>query len=118
MSFESRLVQNVNESRKLFFRQAPKVKNYTAIVKRNHKIASNQGDVIIRHLVMPNHRTCCSEPILKWINKNLSNTAVNVMAQYRPEYHAHEVEDIARPLSREEYLQVKTFAEKQNIYVL
>ena len=95
-----------------------KVENYTAIVKRNHKIASNQGDVIIRHLVMPNHRKCCSEPILKWISKNLPNTAVNVMAQYRPEYDAHEFEDIARPLSREEYLQVKTFAEKQNIYVL
>jgi putative pyruvate formate lyase activating enzyme len=95
-----------------------KVGNYTAIVKRNHKIASNQGEMIIRHLVMPNHKTCCSEPILKWISKNLHNTAVNVMAQYRPEYHAHEFEDIARPLSREEYLQVKTFAEKQNIYVL
>jgi putative pyruvate formate lyase activating enzyme len=95
-----------------------KVENYTAVVKRNHKIASNQGDVIIRHLVMPNHRTCCSEPILKWISKNLPNTAVNVMAQYRPEYHAHEFEDIAHPLSRDEYLQVKTFAEKQNIYVL
>jgi len=95
-----------------------KVENYTAIVKRNHKIASNQGDVIIRHLVMPNHRTCCSEPILKWISKNLPNIAVNVMAQYRPEYHAHEFEDIARPLSRDEYLQVKTFAEKQNICAL
>jgi putative pyruvate formate lyase activating enzyme len=67
---------------------------------------------------MPNHKTCCSEPILKWINKNLPNTAVNVMAQYRPEYHAHEFEDIAHPLSRDEYLQVKTFAEKQNIYIL
>ena len=95
-----------------------KVGNYTAIIKRNHKISSNQGEVIIRHLVMPNHRTCCSEPILKWISRNLPNIAVNVMPQYRPEYHAHEFEDIARPLSREEYLKVKTFAEEQNIYVL
>jgi len=94
-----------------------KVENYTAIVKRNHKIASNQGDVIIRHLILPNHRECCSKPVLQWIGKNLPNTAVNVMAQYRPEYHAHEFEDIASSLSREEYMRVRTFAEKQNIHV-
>ena len=95
-----------------------KVDSYTAIVKRNHTIAYNQGDMIIRHLVIPNHRKCCSEPILQWISKNLSNVAVNVMAQYRPEYHAHEYEDIASPLPREEYMQVRTFAEKQNIHIL
>lgn len=95
-----------------------KVENYTDIVKRNHKIAHHQGDMIIRHLVMPNHKECCSKSILQWINNNLPNAAVNVMVQYRPEYHAHKYEDIASPLSKEEYLQVKTFAEKQDIHIL
>jgi uncharacterized Fe-S radical SAM superfamily protein PflX len=40
------------------------------------------------------------------------------MPQYRPEYHANDYEDIAHPLLKEEYLKVKTFAEKQNIYLL
>jgi len=95
-----------------------KVENYTDIVKRNHKIAYHQGDMIIRHLVMPNHKECCSKPILQWIDKNLPNTAVNVMGQYRPEYHAHKYEDIASPLSKEEYLQVLTFAKKQDLCIL
>ena len=32
-----------------------KVDNYIEIIKRNHKFAYENGEVIIRHLVMPNH---------------------------------------------------------------
>jgi len=95
-----------------------KVDNYTKIVKRNHKIAYKQGEIIIRHLVIPNHIKCCSEPILQWICKNVPEVAVNVMAQYKPEYHAYEYKDIARPLSAEEYVQVKNYANKLNIHVM
>ncbi|UCD12984.1 MAG: 4Fe-4S cluster-binding domain-containing protein [Thermoplasmatales archaeon] len=95
-----------------------KVDNYTKVIKRNHKTAYNQGEMIIRHLVLPNHVKCCSEPILQWINKNTPEAAVNVMAQYRPEYHAYEYEDMARPLSTEEYLQAKNYAKKLNIHIM
>ncbi|MFW6119989.1 MAG: radical SAM protein [Petrotogales bacterium] len=95
-----------------------KVDNYTKIVKRNHKIAYHQGEIIIRHLVLPNHVECCSKPILQWIHKNMPEVAVNVMAQYRPEYHAYEYEDISRPVSTEEYVQVKNYANKLNIRVM
>jgi len=94
------------------------VDNYTEIVRRNHKIASSNGDLIIRHLVLPNHIKCCSEPILDWISKNVTKSAVNVMAQYHPEYKAYDYEDIARPLSGEEYLNVRNYAEKQNINLI
>jgi putative pyruvate formate lyase activating enzyme len=36
-----------------------KVDDYFKIVKRNHKIAYENGHMIIRHLVMPNHIDCC-----------------------------------------------------------
>ena len=73
-----------------------KVDNYFRIIKRNHKIAYKQGELIIRHLVLPNHIKCCSEPIFQWINRNIPDVAVNVMAQYRPEYHAYEHKEISR----------------------
>lgn len=93
-----------------------KVDNYTRIVKRNHKIAHDNGEMIIRHLVIPNHIDCCSKPIIKWIADNLPNATVNIMAQYRPEYKAYDYEDISRHVSLEEVLQVKDYANKLNIH--
>ncbi|MDI6707710.1 MAG: radical SAM protein, partial [Candidatus Thermoplasmatota archaeon] len=81
------------------------VDNYFEIVSRNHKIANKQCELIIRHLVLPNHIECCTKPILDWVANNLSleNVRVNVMAQYRPEYRAHEYEDINRRLTLREF---------------
>ncbi|MHA1881799.1 MAG: radical SAM protein [Candidatus Thorarchaeota archaeon] len=62
------------------------VKSYFDIVSRNHLMAYESGEVIIRHLVLPNHIECCTIPLLEWIAKNLPNCMVNIMAQYRPEY--------------------------------
>jgi len=80
-------------------------KNYWEIATRNHIMAKNAGDMIIRHLVLPGHVECCSKPVLKWISQNLGkNTVVNIMAQYRPVYKAREYEEIARfPYDQELY---------------
>ncbi len=66
-----------------------KVPNYWTVVSRNHKLAYDEGglehgEMIIRHLVMPNHVECCTKPILEWIAENLPKALVNIMAQYRP----------------------------------
>ena len=87
------------------------VKNYWKIIKRNHLIAKESGDMIIRHLVIPGHVECCSKPILKWISKNLGNeTVINIMGQYRPVYRANESHEIMRYPSFEEMNEVKNFA--------
>ncbi len=95
-----------------------KVDGYTAVVKRNHMLAYQQGEVIVRHLVLPNHGTCCSRLILEWIQKNILEVAVNVMGQYRPEYHADEYKEIACPVPREEYLRVKEYAETLGLFLI
>jgi len=92
------------------------VDNYLKIIKRNHKISHENGEMIIRHLVMPNHIECCSKPITKWIAEKLPNATVNIMAQYRPEYKAYEYKDISRPVSTEEVLRVKEYAEQLGIH--
>jgi putative pyruvate formate lyase activating enzyme len=62
------------------------VPRYWEVVTRNLKIAAKHGDMIIRHLVLPNHVDCCTIPILKWIARNLpvNRILVNIMDQYRP----------------------------------
>ncbi|MGY5871688.1 MAG: 4Fe-4S cluster-binding domain-containing protein [Candidatus Thorarchaeota archaeon] len=82
------------------------VTNYFDIVSRNHLMAYNSGEVIIRHLVMPNHLACCTIPILEWVAKNMPNCIVNIMGQYRPEHRVRSEQskfsDISRRVSAEE----------------
>lgn len=87
------------------------IKNYWEIVTRNHIMAKKAGDMIIRHLVLPNHVECCSKPILKWISENLGNeTVVNIMGQYRPVYRANECTEIMRYPSRGEMEETINYA--------
>ncbi len=80
-----------------------KVKNYLEIVKRNHDLAFKDSEMIIRHLILPNHFNCCTKPILNYIAENYGEKViVNVMGQYRPEYKAHIYSDIANYPKKEE----------------
>lgn len=79
------------------------VDNYFEIVSRNHTLASRECDVIVRHLVMPNHLECCTRPVLEWIAAETPDVVVNVMSQYRPEHNALQFDDISRPISSEEF---------------
>ncbi len=79
------------------------VPNYWEIITRNHAIARSQCEMIIRHLVLPNHFKCCSKPILEWIADNLKDVRVNVMDQYRPENNARDYPELTKRLSHQEF---------------
>lgn len=62
--------------------------------------------LMIRHLVMPN-RVAGTKEVLDWIAAHLpKDTYVNLMSQYTPLYKAHQYPEIARRITREEYLEV------------
>lgn len=88
------------------------VGDYTEVVERNHRLASREADMIIRHLVLPEHLECCTRPILDWIARELGrDTRVNLMFQYRPEHQASRHDELSRPLNREERARAKELAE-------
>jgi len=91
------------------------VPRYFEVVSRNHKTACAGGDMIIRHLVLPNHIECCTKPVLEWIAKNCPRALVNVMGQYRPEHlvlrHPGKYPDIARRPSGREMREAYEYAE-------
>jgi len=95
-----------------------KVTDYSTIVQRNHILAAQQGEILIRHLVLPNHLACCSQPILERIKKHLPRAPVNIMAQYRPEYQAHQQAMINRQLTTLEYQQVLKLAKDLDIVLV
>ncbi len=95
------------------------VKNYWKIATRNIKWAHDWADIIIRHLVMPNHLECCTKPILKWISENCPRALVNIMEQYRPEFlvarYPEKWKDIARRPTVAEMEEAYSYARKLGI---
>ena len=70
--------------------------------------------MIIRHLVLPNH-ILNSRRVLKWINDNMNEVYVSVMAQYFPTYKAKEINEINRKLTKEEYNQIENYLYRLNL---
>lgn len=92
---------------------APK---YWEACTRNHLIAKEHGELIIRLLALPGHVECCFHPIVEWIAKNLGvNTRVNVMWQYNPHWRAHEVPELGRRLNRKEMDQTIRIAKEAGL---
>lgn len=95
------------------------ISDYWEVVTRNHKLAFQSGDMIIRHLVLPGHVECCTLPILDWIYENLGKEVVlNIMAQYRPLYGAFNHPEISRFLNRQEYVKAVDYARKLGINLI
>lgn len=96
-----------------------RVRNYWEVVTRNHLLAHESGDIIVRHLVLPNHIECCTRPVLEWISKNLPRALVNVMDQYRPEHlvrrYPDKYKDVNRRLRSEEILEAYRIADEYGI---
>jgi putative pyruvate formate lyase activating enzyme len=83
---------------------------------RNHLEAKKHGELIIRILVLPNHLECCTHPIINWIAENLgTETRVNVMFQYRPEWRAHEILELRRRLTRDEMERAIQLTKESNL---
>ncbi len=95
-----------------------KVENYLKIVERNHLLAYEQTDVLVRHLVMPNHIDCCSIPVIKWLSRNLRGTPVNIMDQFRPEYEAYKYGDINRYPTKDEIQRILETAKDLGVHII
>ncbi len=91
------------------------VKNYFSLVSRNFKIAYEQADVILRHLVLPGHLECCTKPIMEWVSQNIPKVYFNLMFQYYPCYRASLYPEINRRLTFEEREKALEMAKKYNI---
>ena len=94
------------------------VDRYFEVVSRNHRLASKQCEILLRHLVMPGHVECCTKPVLDWVAKNIPNEVirVNVMDQYHPDFmvlrEKEKYPELARRLKMQEYLEAYENARK------
>ncbi len=86
---------------------------YSEVVRRNHVLAFGDAELVVRHLVLPNHLDCCTRPVLDFIAEKFGDMAVvNLMDQYRPCYRAHRFSDINRRITAEEFHGAVNYARK------
>jgi putative pyruvate formate lyase activating enzyme len=86
---------------------------YWEAATRNHLMAKEHGELIIRVLVLPGHNECCTRPILQWIHDSLGPmTRVNLMFQYHPEWRARERLELSRRLRAEEISEARQIAKE------
>jgi putative pyruvate formate lyase activating enzyme len=71
--------------------------------------------LLIRHLVLPNG-LAGTKGIMKFIAEDISpNSYINVMAQYHPCHKAFQVPQLARPLSKQEFIEAIELAKESGL---
>ncbi|MGZ4934224.1 MAG: radical SAM protein [Halobacteriota archaeon] len=77
-------------------RRYSNVEAYGDAVTRN--LIASRERLIIRHLVMPGHFSCCTRPIIRWVRGAMPEVKFNLMFQYTP-YNVAAYPEINRYLS-------------------
>jgi putative pyruvate formate lyase activating enzyme len=87
------------------------IDGYLAIVTRNLRIAAEQTDLIVRHLLLPGHFDCCYRPIVAWLRRNLPTVKFSIIEGYLPRWRADRHDELAGRLERSAHAKAYTLAE-------
>lgn len=58
--------------------------DYSEHARVNILHAAQTADIIVRHLVIPGHFDCCTQPILDWLAAEMDNVKVSLRYDYIP----------------------------------
>ncbi len=59
-------------------------RDYLATLEPLLALVARSGQLVVRHLLMPGHLSCCTEPVLTWLAAHHPNVPVNLMTGYHP----------------------------------
>ena len=80
-----------------------------------HRGVAYRG-LLIRHLVLPDN-AAGTDGFVRWVASELgTDTHVNIMGQYRPEFRAREFPPLDRRLTREEHAQAMRWAREAGLH--
>jgi putative pyruvate formate lyase activating enzyme len=95
-----------------------KVENYVGTVTRNLKFVAAQGNLIVRHLLLPGHHECCYRPIVRWLAKHLPKVKFSIRDGYLPRWQAHQYHEISRPMDVAEIDRARQLASEKKLNVI
>jgi putative pyruvate formate lyase activating enzyme len=74
-----------------------RVPDYNKITRENLAWAVWQGELIVRHLLMPGHLECCWRVVAEWMAANLPGVKVNLRAGFWPAWRAGRHAELSKP---------------------
>lgn len=86
-----------------------------ATVRRNLLAAYAQGQLIVRHLVLPDHVDCCSLPALDWLADELPDVRLSLLLDYVPLPRGRTTSSLCRRLSGSEVTRVREHARARGL---
>ena len=92
--------------------------NYVETVTRNLTLVATQGNLIIRHLLLPGHQECCYRPIVHWLAKHLPKEKFSIRDGYLPRWQAHRYYEISRPMDALGIQQARQLANEWELNVI
>lgn len=76
------------------------------------RLRAEGARILVRHLIMPGHLNCCTEPVLRWLGER-PDLRVSLLTQYLPPAHARG--ELARSLSAGEVDSARVLARELNL---
>jgi putative pyruvate formate lyase activating enzyme len=93
-------------------RRIAKVERYTEVLRRNLLQVRRQGELIVRHLLLPGHMECCLKPIVAWLREKLPGVKFSLRDGYLPHWQAEHYGELARPLVPAEAVAARSHADR------
>jgi putative pyruvate formate lyase activating enzyme len=94
------------------------IEGYTGIVTRNLGLAARQGNLIVRHLLLPGHFDCCYRPLVGWVRKHLPGVKFSLRDGYLPRWQARRHAELAGPLSRRAGEEAREYADQAGLQLV
>jgi putative pyruvate formate lyase activating enzyme len=99
-------------------RELSGIENYVSILTRNLEIMQNQGELIIRHLLLPGHLDCCFRPLIEWIHRHFPAAKFSLREGYLPHWQSRHHLELGRPLHRSEWQTARSWVADAGMLVV
>lgn len=99
-------------------RRIASVEQYVETITRNLVHAQRQGNLIVRHLLLPRHEECCYKPIANWIKLNLPKAKFSIRGGYLPKWRARHFDELSSRLSSGSLRRAEAYASDLQLNVI
>ena len=99
-------------------RRLAKVSDYTGVVRENLLWAKEHSELIVRHLLMPEHLECCWRPVAEWLEDHLPDVKVNLRSGFWPAWKSARHPELRGAVSAEETRHAWQIAEDHGLNLI
>jgi putative pyruvate formate lyase activating enzyme len=87
-------------------------------VQENLLWAAQDGELIVRHLLMPGHFDCCWKPVAEWLAAELPSTKINLRSGFWPAWQTARHDDLCQMISSQENAEAFQLARDLNLNLI